>query len=75
MRFLMLICLLFCSCSKKFVQKIEKHDKIDSPAIDSNVLSIVNESQNYDYLGPWIWFGLIIGIVLFCSFASLIFKK
>jgi hypothetical protein len=75
MRFLPLIYLLFSSCAKKFIQKTEKHDKIDSPAVDSNVLSIVNEAQNYDYLGPWIWFGLIIGIVLFCSFSSLIFKK
>ena len=75
MRFLLLICLLFSSCAKKFVQKTEEHEKIDSPVVDSNVLSIVSEDQNYDYLGPWIWFGLIISIVLFCSFSSLIFKK
>ncbi len=75
MKFLFLTCLFFSSCAKKFVQEIQKDTKFDSRLEDSDVLSIVSESQNYNYLGPWIWFGVIISVVIFCSFTSLIFKK
>lgn len=75
MRFLAFIFLLFSSCSKKFIQETKKDTIIDSNTTDYNVLSIVNDAQNYDYIGPWIWFGMIIGLVMLLSFASLIFKK
>jgi len=75
MRFLFLALLFFASCAKKIVQENEKYKNIDSNTTDYNVLSIVNDAQNYDYIGPWIWFGMIIGLVMLLSFASLIFKN
>lgn len=75
MRFLLFISLLFSSCSKKFIQELKKDEVVDSNITDYNVLSIVNDAQSYDYVGPWVWFGLIIGFVMLISFASLIFKK
>ena len=75
MRFLLFIFLFFSSCSKKFIQETKKDIVIDSNTTDYNVLSIVNDTQNYDYIGPWIWFGMIIGLVMLLSFTSLIFKK
>ena len=75
MRFLFLTLLFFASCANTFVQENEKYKNIDSNTTDYNVLSIVNDAQNYDYIGPWIWFGMIIGLVMLLSFASLIFKN
>ena len=75
MRFLLFIFLFFSSCSKKFLQENGKYKNIDSNTTDYNVLSIVNDAQNYDYIGPWVWFGMIIGSVILLSFTSLIFKK
>lgn len=75
MKFLVFIFLFFSSCAKNFIQETKKDTIIDSNTTDYNVLSIVNDTQNYDYLGPWVWFGMIIGSVIVLSFTSLIFKK
>jgi hypothetical protein len=75
MRGCWLIILFFFSCSRKIIQKPKEIAKLDSPGDESNVLSIVSDPQNYDHTGPWIWFGMVIGLVFFISLFSLIFKK
>lgn len=75
MRFLLLSLLFFNGCAKKFLQKQEDLKEINSTIEPDNVLSIVRQANDYDFVGPWIWFGIIVGSICLLCFTSLLFKK
>lgn len=83
MKFLLLFIILFFNgCSSKIEKSLSKkpninliEQNIDSLERKSNVLSVVENNEAYNYQGPLFWFGIIMLIVLFSAAIPLIFKN
>lgn len=75
MKYILLICLLFSSCTKKIIQKPQEIAKKASPEQENNVLYISDELQKLDVYGPLLWFSIIIGSVMLLALSSKLFKN
>ena len=75
MRYFILLCMLFNSCTKKFIQKPQENAELGSQNNENNVLYITNELQKHDTQGPLFWFSIILIIVMLLSYSCSMFKN
>ena len=75
MKYCMLLFLILCGCTKKFIQKPQEIAEKASPEQENNVLYISDELQKLDVYGPLLWFSIIIGSVMLLALSSKLFKN
>ncbi|MAR65811.1 MAG: hypothetical protein CL833_01025 [Crocinitomicaceae bacterium] len=75
MRYCILLCILFNSCTKKFIQKPQENQDLVSLDNENNVLYITNELQKHDIQGPLFWFSIILITVMLLTYSCSMFKN
>ena len=75
MKYCMLLFLLLCGCTKKFIQKPQEIAQKASPGQENNVLYITNELQKHDLQGPLFWFSIVLIIVMLLTYSCSILKN
>lgn len=75
MRYFILLCVLFNSCTKKIIQKPQENAELGSHNNENNVLYITNELQKHNIQEPVFWFFIILITIMLLTYSSSIFKK
>ena len=75
MKYCILLYILLCGCTKKFIQKPQKNHDLGSLENENNVLYITNELQKHNVQEPLFWFSVVFITAMLLSYSCSIFKN